>query len=350
MAFRTTLKEYIMEKKIMEAKALICNEKQEFSLEDVIVPDPTPNQIGIKTINSGVSSGTEFALVRNKISWGPYPICTGYMGVGKVDKVGTEISNFKTGDIVYYRGNAAMTFPDGAAISCVSGTHCSYVVTEPNTTHGAALVPKGAPLDATSMFVLPAVGLYGVDMANPRMGETVVVYGVGLIGMGVVAFCSQRGCRVIAVDINSKQLEKAKEFGADIVINSAEQDVKSEVAKIVPAGADAVFESTGIPSLINEATQLCKTHGSFVWQGNYGETPVSFDFMKAHVRRLRMFFPCDDGWQPCRKAVVKQMAMGILPWEKLITNKISYQEAPEIFAKINSGSKEIAGVIINWKE
>ena len=333
----------------MEAKALICDEKQNFSIEEVRIAEPGPNQIGIRTIYSGVSIGTEFALIRNKISWGPYPICTGYMGVGRVEEIGDEINNFKVGDVVYYRGNGGMTLPDGRAVSCVSGTHSSHVVIAANSTHGAALVPEGAPLDAAAMFVLPAVGLYGVDMANPRMGETVVVYGVGLIGMGVVAFCSQRGCRVIAVDINDQQLAKAKEFGADIVINSAEQDVKQEIEKIVPGGADAVFESTGIPALINETTQLCKTHGSFIWQGNYGEAPVSFDFMNAHVRRLRMFFPCDDGWQPCRKAVVKQMAMGILPWEKLITNRISYKEAPEIFAKINKGDKDITGVVINWE-
>ena len=55
------------------------------------------------------------------------------------------------------------------------------------------MVP-GAGMNVASLFVMPAVGLYGVDMANPRMGDTVVVYGVGMIGLGVVAACAQRGC------------------------------------------------------------------------------------------------------------------------------------------------------------
>ena len=69
----------------MEAKALICDEQQRFSLEDVVLPDPAKDQIAVRTHFTGVSRGTEFALIRNKISWGPYPLCTGYMGTGAMD-------------------------------------------------------------------------------------------------------------------------------------------------------------------------------------------------------------------------------------------------------------------------
>ena len=305
--------------------------------------------ISIKTVYSGVSIGTEFALIRNKISWGPYPLCTGYMGTGMVEKVGSEIKNFKKGDKVYFRANAAMKLADGKNVSCVSGTHCSHIVIAPNTNHGAYLMPEGAPMEEASMFVLPAVSLYGVDMASPKMGQTVVVYGCGLIGLGVIAACSHRGCVVIAADINPKQLEKAKEFGADYIIDAGKQNVKDEVKKIVPEGADAVFESTGIPACVNPTLELCKTHGSYIWQGNYGSAPVNFNFMAAHVRRLRMFFPCDDGWQPCRRAVIKNMATGILPWSKAITHRISFKDAPATFEKINKGDKDIMGVTIRWE-
>ncbi|HCE46587.1 MAG TPA: hypothetical protein DET40_23825 [Lentisphaeria bacterium] len=334
---------------MIKAKALICDEKQNFSIQDVELPDPAKDQIAIKTVYSGVSIGTEFALIRNKISWGPYPLCTGYMGTGIVEKVGTEISNFKAGDKVYFRANASMKLPDGKSVSCVSGTHCSHIVITPNTTHGAYHMPEGAPMEEASMFVLPAVSLYGVDMASPKMGQTVVVYGCGLIGLGVIAACSHRGCVVIAADINPKQLEKAREFGADYVIDAGKQNVKDEVMKIVPEGADAVFESTGVPACVNPTLELCKTHGSFIWQGNYGSAPVAFNFQAAHVRRLRMFFPCDDGWQPCRRAVIKNMASGILPWDKAITHRITYKDAPATFEKINKGDKDIMGVTIRWE-
>jgi len=199
------------------------------------------------------------------------------------------------------------------------------------------------------MFVLPAVGLYGVDMANPRMGETVVVYGAGLIGQGVIASCAHRGCVVVAVDINERQLEVAKTMGADYVINGRFADVAEEVKSIAPEGADVVFECTGIPQCIDPAIALCRKYGSFVWQGNYGSDPVSMHFLPPHGRRLKMFFPCDDGWQPCRRAVVKNMAMESLKWEQCISHRIAFTEAPTMFKRINEGKeKDIVGVVINW--
>ncbi len=329
----------------MEAKALICDEKQSFSIEDVVLPDCVPDQVAIRTYYSGVSIGTEFSLIRGKLSWKSYPLCTGYQGTGIVETVGSAIDNFAVGDEVYFRGNDNMALADGTEVGSVTGAHCSHIVTKPNTTHGVAHLPKGAPPDVACMYVMPAVGLNGVDMANPRMGQTAVVYGCGLIGLGVIAFCAQRGCTVIAVDINEKRLAVAKEMGADQTMNAA--DAEKEIG---PEGADIVFESTGIPECVDPAIALCRTHGSFVWQGNYGKKPITMNFLRPHGRRLQMFFPCDDGLQPCRRAVVKSMANGSLDWEPCISHRISFAEAPAIFQRINDGdTDDIIGVVINWQ-
>ena len=333
----------------MKATALICDEKQQFSLQEVVLPEPGPGQIAIRTHYTGVSIGTEFALIQNRISWGPYPLCTGYQGTGTVEAVGEGITNFQVGDRVYFRRNEAMALARGGAVSCVSGAHCSHAVLDPNTSHGAAQVVPGAGLDVASMFVMPAVGLNGVDMANPRMGATVVVYGAGLIGLGVVAACAMRGCVVTAVDVNPRALEIAREMGADHTIDASRQDVAAAVKAIAPQGADTVFECTGIPACIDAAIPLCRTHGSFVWQGNYGAAPVSMHFLPAHGRRLQMFFPCDDGLAPCRRAVVKNMAMGALRWEHCITHRIEADEAPAMYERINEGDREdLVGVVIHW--
>jgi 2-desacetyl-2-hydroxyethyl bacteriochlorophyllide A dehydrogenase len=335
----------------MHAKALICDENQHFTLEEVILPDPGVGQIAIRTHYTGVSIGTEFALIRGKLSWGPYPLCTGYQGAGTVEAVGAGVTDFQAGDQVYFRGNAAMELADGRKVSCVSGAHCSHAVLDPHTSHGADKVIPGAGLDVASMFVMPAVGLNGVDMANPRMGETVVVHGAGLIGLGVVAACAGRGCVVIAVDVQPHPLEIARQMGADHVIDGSRQDVAAEVRRIAPRGADVVFECTGLPACIDPAIALCREHGSFVWQGNYGAAPVSMHFLPPHGRRLKMFFPCDDGLQPCRRAVVKNMAMGVLQWERCITHRITYTEAPAMFERINQGvDRDIVGVVIRWED
>jgi len=333
----------------MEAQALICDNNQRFTMETVQLKGVEPDQIGIRTHYTGVSIGTEFALIRGKISWEPYPLCTGYMGSGVVESVGAEIDNFKIGDRVYFRGNTYMQMKDGMSVSCVSGAHCSHIIINPNTTHGAALLPDGASMETSSMFVMPAVALYGVDMANPRMGQTVVVHGTGLIGLGVVAACSSRGCTVVAVDLSPKRLEIARKMGADYLICAEDQDVETEVKNIVSDGADCVFECTGLPDYIDLSIRLCRQFGSFVWQGHYGNKPIEMDFSSPHGRRLQMFFPCDDGWQPCRRAVIKNIAMGTLQWEQCISHRISWRDSPEMFDEINRNCNiDIVGVVINW--
>lgn len=332
----------------MQAQAIICDEQQNFTYADVVLPEPSPDQIVVRAHYSGVSIGTEFALIRNKISWGPYPLCTGYMAVGTVEYAGKNVSDFQTGDKVYYRDNKTLHLADGQKVSAVTGTHCSLALIDPNNTHGVALLPVGVNEEAASMYVMPAVGLNGVDMANPRMGEIVVVFGAGLIGLGVVAACSQRGCVVVAIDLENRRLDVAQQFGADYVINSKTQNAQEALKQIAPAGADVVFEATGIPACIDPAMALCKTHGKFVYQGNYGAAPISYHFLPPHGKRLTAFYPCDDGLAPCRRAVIKNMAMGALPWERTITHRVQAADAPALFTAINQGKDDILGAIIQW--
>lgn len=332
----------------MKAKALICSDKQDFSVEDVVLPEPSPDQVTVRTYHTGVSIGTEFALVRGKLSWGPYPICTGYMGTGVIEAVGANVEGLRIGDEVYFRRNDAMSLADGAPVSCVSGAHCSHIVTRPDTIHGVAKVDRAA-MDVACMFVVAAVGFHATDIVAAGIGQKVVVHGTGQIGIAVVAACALRGCEIIAVDIDGKRLGIAEEMGADHLINGATQDVELEVKRIAPDGADIVFECTGLPQCIDPAIALCRKHGSFVWAGNYGSAPVSMRFLPAHTRQLRMFMPCDDGYQPCRRAVIKNMAMGTLKWDRCITHRIQYTESPAMFRRINEGKAQDAlGVVINW--
>ncbi len=126
----------------MYAKALICDENQNFSYADVILPEPDREDIVIRTLCSGVSIGTEFALIRNKISWGSYPMCTGYQGVGVVERVGGDVLGFRVGDKVYHRHNRKIQLTNGENVSAASGAHCSTVVTQTTGTHGVALITR----------------------------------------------------------------------------------------------------------------------------------------------------------------------------------------------------------------
>jgi 2-desacetyl-2-hydroxyethyl bacteriochlorophyllide A dehydrogenase len=333
----------------MISKALVTTDKQRFSIEEVILPDPGPRQIQIQTLYTGVSIGTEFAVIQGKIDRGPYPMVTGYQGVGIVERVGSDVTEYAVDDRVYYRTNSDITSPSGEKINSASGVHCAHAVTDVDGEHAAAHLPEGADEEAASMFVMPAVGLNGVDTANPRMGDVVVVYGVGLVGLGVVAACSHRGCIVIAADIEGDRLEIAKRMGADYAINLGKEDIAERVEDLRPGGADVVFEATGRPDCIDPAIALCRREGKFILQGHYGARPISYNFLVPHGKRLTMFYPCDDGLGMCRRAVLKNMAAGVLPWHHTITHRCAFEDSHQLFDAINRGRAEtVLGAVIRW--
>jgi len=334
------------------ARALICTEQRKFSLREVSIPELRPQDILIKTLYSGVSIGTEMLLINGRHNWGPFPICTGYQAVGVVEKTGSAVENFKTGDRVYYRGwNAPMTC-DGQNITPASGTHSSYaVVDSTNPTHGAGLLPKGIDEATASLFVMPSVGANGLNMADVKTGDDVVVVGAGLIGLGVVGCAALRGANVIALDVDGKRLEVAKELGAHQIINSKKEKLAERMKALCPNGADVVFEASGNHACLNMGMGLCKLYGKFVFQSDFGNDDITFNFRPPHRQRVTAYFPTDDGYYPIRRAVLNLMAAGALQWGKTITHQINAADAPEFYGKLLDKSiPDVLGVVIDWSK
>jgi len=333
----------------MQAEALVCVEGGDVSLEPVTLPDPGPGAVGIRTLRSGVSIGTERNLLTGAVSWGPFPICTGYQAVGVVETAGEAVKEFSEGDVVYYRDSAGLEREDGTTVSQTAGTHCSRAVVDPANTEGIGRVPERVDPDPASLFVMPAVGLNGVDRAGVRMADTVAVQGVGLIGLGAVAACHRRGAEVVAVDHDGDRLAVAGAFGADHTVDPTERDPGAAVEAVAPDGADVVFEATGQPDLIDDAMALCAPEGTFVFQGDYGDRDVSFYFRQPHHNQLTAVFPCNDGGTPGRRAVLAEMASGALPWERAITHRVEPGAAPDLYDRIAAGHvDDVLGAVVDW--
>lgn len=331
----------------MKTQALICTARQEFSLEEFDTPAPAPSQILVRTRYSGVSVGTEFAVVRGKLDWGPFPVCTGYQAVGVVEEVGAEVKRFKVGDKVYYRNNSLPMVWNGQKINTCTGTHCSVGLMGENAE--VELLPDGVDEAVGSTFVMPAVGYNAVNMAGVQMGDVVAIHGIGLIGLGALVAARLRGAVTVAIDLDERRLALAREMGAAYTINSKMEDVKGRVEVIRPGGADVVLEATGIPACLDQAFAIARLHGKFVFLGNYGNAPISFHFLVPHAKQLTAFFPCNDGLEPSRAAVLRNIASGAILWRKTISHTVEAKDSPALYDAINKNAMpDLLGAVIRW--
>src|SRR5690606_19948954 len=121
------------------------------------------------------------------------PLPLGYCNVGKVIAVGKGVHEFSVGDRV-----------------ASNGPHAEYVSVPQNL---VAKIPEGVSDDEAAFTVIGAIGLQGIRLANPTLGETVVVVGLGLIGLITAQLLKANGCNVIGFDYDSSKVALAQSFG-----------------------------------------------------------------------------------------------------------------------------------------
>ena len=246
-------------------------------------PKPRSRQLLIQTSASLVSAGTERMLVDfGKANWlnkarqqpdkvrmvldkartdgvlATYeavqskldqPLAPGYCNVGVVSDLGSGASGFSVGDRVASNG-------PHAELVCVPHTLC-------------ARVPENVTDDQASFTVLGAIGLQGIRLASPSLGECVVVTGLGLIGLMTVQLLRAQGCRVMGIDPDPVRRSLAERFGAEMVVD--------------PLGADVV--AAGIAFSRSRGVDAVADHGSHEKQ-RAGQ-PGGADVSQARAHRAR---------------------------------------------------------------
>ena len=176
------------------------------------------------------------------------PIPLGYCNVGVVRDSGTE--EFNAGDRVVSNG-------PHADVVCVPKHLC-------------ARIPNCVSDSAASFTVLASIGLQGIRLAQPSLGEAFVVSGVGLIGLLTVQMLRAHGCRVLAIDFDEAKLELARSFGAEICnLGEGEDPVAAGFALSQGAGVDGVIvtASTKSSDPISQAAKMCRKRGRIVLVG-----------------------------------------------------------------------------------
>lgn len=277
------------------------------------------------------------------------PLPLGYCNSGII--IESRADEFSVGDRVISNG-------PHAEIVCVPKNLC-------------VKIPESVDFQSASFSVLSSVALQGIRLANPTIGETFVVFGLGLVGQITTQILIANGCRVLGIDTNRERCKKAALLGVDVVDLSDSQDPIAR-AKIFSRdlGVDGVIISATSKSndIIHQSALMCRKRARIVLVG-----VVGLDIRRDDFYEKELTFQVSSSYGPGRyeqayeekgldypigfvrwtqkrnfEAVLDLMASGVLDMKILISNEYDFEDALLAYQRLNDPS--VLGVVLRYSD
>lgn len=322
---------------------------------EAAVPEPAPGEALLRVKCVGVC-GTDIRAWQGLHSFMTYPRVPGHEVAAEVVAFGpdTNAGGLLAGDTVvvdpYIPCHRCYPCSLGRTNCCesleVMGVHRDGAMQEYITAPVAHLykAPAGFGFDTLS-FVEPAgVALHGVRRSRVKAGDTAAVIGTGNIGLLAIQFLKAYGARVIAIDVRDSRLERAQRLGADLIVNSATENVPAVVRDFTGGvGPSAVFEVVGLGSTVGLALDLVSYAGQVVLIGVcHDEVTFRPDLLNKREldllgsRNSRGVFP----------EVLRLVEEGRLVTSELITRRIALEEFDATMRALATGGRDEIKTVI----
>ena len=359
-------------------------------LEIIEAPLPTPSatDLIVRTVASAVSIGTEKNMinvarksllgkaierpdwvlqVKNKVKTEgvaeayrqskarlDLSVPLGYSSAGVVEEVGSGVERFSIGDAVVCSGSGYASHAD---FNCVPEKFCEKI-------------PDSVSFEDAAFCALGGIALEAIRLAKPALGDRVAVIGLGLIGNLTVKLLKANGCRILGIDIDTEKLAMGKSLGCDAVANST-SDSLSVIVDTLTDGKkfDSVIISAATKSNepIETAARICRERGKIVVAGLVGlEIPRKEFFEKelgVTVSRawgpgaisapefphlLRSPYP---RWSASENilAFLQLLEGGAISIHELVSKRVQFSQAPEIYTKLIEGQESESGIILSYE-
>lgn len=290
---------------------------------------------------------TTVDAVRSKLA---QPLPLGYSNVGVVAAVGKGADSFVPGDRVVS-----------------NGPHADVVKVAKNL---CAKIPANVSDEEAAFTVVASIGLQGIRLVQPTLGESVAVVGVGLIGLLTVQLLRAHGCRVLAIDFDNSKLELARKMGAETCNPGAGDDpVAAGMILSRGVGVDAVIitASTKSSDPVSQSARMCRKRGRIVL---VGVTGLELNRSEFYEKELTFQVSCSYGpgrydanyeekghdypvgfvrWTEQRnfEAVLDMMSNGLIDVKPLISHRVAFEEAEKAYS-ILTGDKSSLGILLMY--
>ena len=309
---------------------------------------PERGEIAIRALASGISQGTELLVLRGQVPVDleldlptlegsfSFPIKFGYASVGLVTECGPGAMLFEPGNLVF-----------------VHHPHqTEFVVSE----ESAVLLPSDMNPERGTLLANLETALNVLLDAHPRLGERVVIFGQGVVGLLVSALFRRAGVYGIAtVEPSATRARVSASMGADRVFSPDAALPEKVLDWTAGVGADLVIEASGSESALNQAIDCVAFQGTVVAVSWYGTKPVELDLGRAfHRRRVRIISSqvgsidpaLEPRWNRRRRLQVAVSLLADMDVTPLISHRVPFAHARDAYELLLSGRTDTLQVVL----
>lgn len=325
---------------------------------DIPVPTAGEGEIVLKVEACGVCAGDVKAEHGAESFWGgdgqpgwiKAPVIPGHEFIGFITEIGPNVKGFEIGDRVV----ADQIAPCWECRFCKTGKYwmCEKhdIFGFQNNVNGGMAeymklpkgsliykVPKDLPLEKAILIEPYGCSKHAVDRGNISNEDVVVLAGAGTLGLGMVGVAALKNPKkLIVLDMKDERLEKAKEFGADMVINPSKEDAIQKVMDLTDGyGCDVYIEATGHPSSVAQGLTMIRKLGTFVEFSVFNQATTvdwsiigdrkELDILGSHLSPY------------CFEPVIQWIGDGTLPTNGVVTHKFPLEQWKEAFDLAGKG-------------
>src|SRR3954449_9536921 len=347
-------------------KAVVFKGKDQIALEEVSKPTPGVGEAVIR-ITATTICGTDVHIVK-----GEYPVkpglIVGHEPVGVIEELGAGVTGYEIGERVLV---GAIT-PCGQCHACLSGklSQCGHGTGYEaiggwrfgNTMNGAQAEYLLVPFAQANLAKIPdaltdeqvvlladiaSTGIAGAEAAPVRIGDSVVVFAQGPIGL-----CATQGARlmgaslIIGVDGDENRLAMSRRMGADVALDYRGLDVVAEVKRLAGGGADVAIEALGTQQIFENALRSLRPGGTLSSLGVYsGKLAMPYDAFSAGLGDHRIVTTLCPGGKERMRRLIETVRRGRVDLTPLITHTFPLdriKEAYDLFAQRRDGVLKVA--------
>lgn len=340
-------------------KALVLETYNHFEFKEVEQPVPSADEVLVKVAAVGIC-GSDVHGMDGSTGRRKPPIIMGHEASGEIVALGSAVTDWFLGDRVtfdstiyklddWFTRRGMYNLSDHRVVLGVScddyrrhGAFAEYVVVPK---HILYRLPEQVSYTQAAMAEPVAVALHAVSLGQPRIHDSAVVVGAGMIGLFVIQLLKVAGCSpIIAIDRDDDKLQLAAKLGATHCMQSTSPELEEAVLDLTDGrGADQVYEAVGISETVQRAIGSVRKGGTVTLLGNLA-AEIDFPLQSVVTRQIKVQGSCAIcGEYP---AVLELIASGKVNVDALISAEASLSEGAVWFKRLYEQEKGLVKVIL----